>query len=174
MTSAHGSTRAGRTAAGADGDGGGTPSPGTGRRVGRFGVVAALNAAVDLGVFTVLRLLRPDPSPTELAVLSGIAVVAALVHSYAWNSRWTFGDQRATSSPAARRAQRLRFAVQGAVNIALGAGVVWAVSRGLDGTSLLPRGVADTVAKLVSMAVASTASFVLMRHLVFRGHRATG
>ncbi|GAA2020120.1 GtrA family protein [Pseudokineococcus marinus] len=140
------------------------------RRVGRFGVVAGLNALVDLGVFAALVALRPSPGPQELAVLSAVAVVAALVHSYVWNSRWTFGDRRARSSLRARRAQRVRFAVQGAVNVALGAGVVWAAATVLDATTL-PRGATDLLAKLVSMAVASTASYLLMHHLVFRGHR---
>jgi len=174
--SAAGKGAAGEGAAGegavgaAPGAGGDAPALGTRRRVGRFGVVAVMNAAVDVGVTTGLVLLRPAPGPRELAVLSGIGVVAALVHSYAWNSRWTFGD-RAADSPSARRAQRLRFAAQGGVNVAVGALVVWSASLGLDRTAVLGPEVSDALAKLLSMATASTVSYLLMRHLVFRGRR---
>ncbi|WP_299036243.1 GtrA family protein [uncultured Pseudokineococcus sp.] len=149
---------------------GDAPQLATRRRVGRFGVVAAMNAAVDVGVTTgLVLLLRPDPSPQELAVLSAAGVVAALVHSYAWNSRWTFGDRAAGPSRSDRRAQRLRFALQGGANVAVGALVVWAASRVLDGTTPLPPDAADALAKLLSMVTASTVSYLLMHHLVFRG-----
>ena len=54
----------------------------------RFGVVGALNFAVDYGLF--LLLLKVVELP--LLAANSIAVLVAASHSYLWNKHWTFQD----------------------------------------------------------------------------------
>lgn len=137
------------------------------QRVRRFTMVAAGNAVVDLGVFNLLVLINPSRSPEVLVLYNTISVVAALLNSYLWNSRWTFGD-RSASDAASRRRQRTLFLGQAAVNLAVNNVTIYAVSFLLQPFAGLSAAAVSNIAKVFAMLAASATSYVLMRRLVFR------
>jgi putative flippase GtrA len=60
------------------------------------------------------------------------------------------------------------FAAQAALSIGVGSLVLWLVARGLVSYEALSPLVAGNAAKIVSMIVGSTTSFVILRFFVFR------
>lgn len=132
----------------------------------RFLTVGLGNAIVDLGVLNALLLLRPTTSQVGLVVDNSIAVALAIANSYYWNSRWTF---RGTATGSRR--ETLLFVAQAIVNILINNAALLFVS-GLLPVSHSPHFLIESnIAKLVAMALSSTASFVFLRILVFVGQQ---
>lgn len=131
-----------------------------------FASVGLSNAIVDLGVFNLILLVAPSRAPVRLAAYNTIAVVAAIVNSYVWNSRLTFRGRTAQRGGALWR-QRLLYAVQGVINILLNDVIVGFASGILDTTDLSTP-VANNLAKVFAMGSSSFLSFLIMHFLVFR------
>ncbi len=128
----------------------------------QFSLVGASNALVDLGVLNLLLLVEPTRSPGRLVLFNALALILANLNSYLWNTLWTF---RHRANHDAR--QLGLFVGQAALNVAVGSLLLWLSAHWLLAyTSLSPR-VGGNVAKVVSMVVASTVSFVLLRSYVF-------
>ncbi|HEX6710224.1 MAG TPA: GtrA family protein [Rubrobacter sp.] len=135
----------------------------TGLKYAQFSLVGASNALVDLGTLNLLLLALPTQSPATLVLYNLLALVLANANSYVWNSMWTF---RHHARHDARQVGM--FAAQAALGIGVGSLVLWLVARGLVSYEGLSPLVAGNAAKLVSMAVGSTTSFVILRFFVFR------
>ena len=146
-------------------------APGHGTRISRFAVVGAMNAGVDLAVFNLLLFLFPDPSPTMLVVYNTCAVVAALTNSYLWNRHWTFRERR-PRAPGRPWRQRLLFALQGGVNIAVNDAAVVGLSVLISWFGV-QSALAANSAKVIAMLVASSISYWLLHRFVFVRKRAT-
>lgn len=138
------------------------------RQLLRFGAVGVMNGVIDLGVFNLLTIARPTHSSAVLAAYNTVAVVGAIANSYFWNSRWTFGRYRIDQRGGARNRRRALFLAQGVFNIGVNDAVVVALAAFFGAFKVLPAAVANNMAKLVAMLVASLASFAAMRLLVFR------
>ena len=82
--------------------------------------------------------------------------------SYLWNTSWTF---KRRSSHGAKPVGM--FAAQAALSIGVGTLVLWVVARGLAAYASFPPLVGGNIAKLSSMLVGSTTSFLLLRTFVF-------
>jgi glycosyltransferase involved in cell wall biosynthesis/putative flippase GtrA len=140
-------------------------APGHPTRISRFAAVAAMNAGVDLAVFNLLLLLDPSPSPAMLVTYTTCGVIAGITNSYIWNSRWTFGDRR-RGGRGGRWRQRLLFALQGGVNVAVNDVTVLGLSM-LTSWFGIGSALATNGAKLIAMLAASTVSYLLMHRFVF-------
>jgi hypothetical protein len=64
------------------------------------------------------------------------------------------------------------FTVQGLLNAGLGSLLLWLVAHGLGAHTDLSPLLSGNVAKVVSMAVASTLSFLFLRFFLFRPKKA--
>ncbi len=137
-----------------------------GKRFSKFTVVGFSNFVVDLGILNLFLWLAPTREPYLLALYNGVAVVAANANSYVWNTLWTFRGRAKRGSR-----QRVLFALQALLGVAVGSGLFWALVRLLLVRTDLPAYAAGNVAKIVSVMVASTISFFLMRYLVFSRKR---
>lgn len=137
-----------------------------GLRFSKFTVVGMTNAAVDIGVLNLFLWLQPTRNPWELAIYNGIALVLANANSYVWNTQWTF---RGRAEGSMR--QRTLFALQALVNIGVSNGLFWALIRPLLTETEVPAYLVGNVAKVISVVVASTLSFFIMRYLVFSRRR---
>ncbi len=137
-----------------------------GKRFSKFTVVGLGNFVLDLGVLNLFLWLTPTREPYLLALYNGVALVAANVNSYVWNALWTFRG-RAERGPR----QRVLFALQALLGVAVGSGLFWVLVRFLLVQTDLPAYAAGNVAKVVSVIVASTISFFLQRYLVFSRKR---
>lgn len=135
-------------------------------RFSKFSMVGVLNAAVDIGVLNLFLWLQPTREPGLLFLYNGVALVLANANSYVWNTLWTF---RGRSEPGFR--QTTLFILQAFVNIAVSNGIFWALIRPLLTDTDIPAYLVGNVAKIISILVASTMSFFLMRYLVFSRKR---
>jgi putative flippase GtrA len=139
----------------------------TGVKFARFSLVGASNTAVDVGAFNLLLLLWPTQSPGLLVAYNVAALVLANANSYLWNTLWTFRDE------ARHDARQVGlFTAQGLLNVGVGNALLWLVAHGLGAHTDLSPLISGNVAKAVSMVVASTASFLLLRLFVFRPKKA--
>lgn len=129
----------------------------------RFSLVGLSNAIVDLGILNLLLFLYPTDDPPILILDNTIAVAAAILNSYIWNSRWTFRP----ASTGSRR-EHILFVAQGLLNVVVNDLVLLAMANFLEPREDVGYLVISNVAKIVAMITASTLSFVLLRTVVFR------
>jgi putative flippase GtrA len=141
----------------------GEPLPETGVKYAQFSLVGISNAMVDLGVLNLLLLIYPTSSPEILVLYNLVALTLTNVNSYVWNTLWTFRDH------ARHDAKQVgAFGLQAAVGIGVGTIVLWLVAHGLVAYANFPPLIGANVAKLTSMLVGSTTSFVLLHFFIFR------
>jgi putative flippase GtrA len=95
-----------------------------------------------------------------------LSVLAAVVNSYIWDSRWAFRGGAAHHGRKAAR-QRLLFVAQSGANIGINDGVVAVLAPALLALQFLPVAGAENLAKLAGMSSASLFSFVVLRLVVF-------
>lgn len=137
-----------------------------GLRFSKFTIVGLSNAVVDFGVLNLFLWLAATRDPWQLAIYNGIALVLANMNSYVWNTRWTFRGRAERS-----RRQRVLFTLQALVNIGVSNGLFWVLIRPVLIYTEVPTYLAGNVAKIISVLVASTISFFIMRYLVFSRKR---
>ncbi len=117
---------------------------------------------MDFGVLNLLLLLWPTRSPEILVAFNAVALVLTNANSYLWNTLWTFRHQ------ARHDAKQVGlFSAQGLLNVAVGGLLIWLVAHLLVAYTSLSPLVGGNVAKVVSMVVASTMSFLFLRFFVF-------
>jgi len=137
--------------------------PESGVKYAQFSLVGASNALVDLGTINLLLLIWPTREPGLLVLYNLLALTLTNANSYLWNTLWTFKHH-------ARHDGRQvgMFVAQATLSIGVGSLVLWLVARGLVSYEGLSPLVAGNAAKIVSMIVGSTTSFVILRFFVFR------
>jgi putative flippase GtrA len=141
-----------------------------GVRFSKFTVVGFSNAVVDIGTLNLFLWLASTRDPAVLALYNGVGLVLANLNSYFWNTRWTF-RHRAKRRDAR---QRLLFTVQALFNIGVSNGLFYALVHPILVYTDVPAYLAGNVAKVISVAVASTLSFFVLRYLVFSRKRRFG
>jgi Predicted membrane protein len=132
----------------------------------QFILIGMTNAAVDLGSLNLLLLLFPTRLHVLLILYNTIAYILTIINSYLLNSKITF---RKSSDRTIR--QKLLYLVAVLIcflisNLVFFIGLV-SVEQLIEKAWL-----AQNIAKLLSMALSSLASFLLMKYLVFRGKEA--
>jgi putative flippase GtrA len=137
-----------------------------GVRFSKFSVVGAVNAVVDIGVLNLLLFLGPTRDPTTIVLYNAVALVLANLNSYVWNSLWTFKGRAAFDSY-----QTMAFLGQALINIGISSALFYVLVRPVMVNTEVSAYVAGNVAKIVSISVASTVSYFLMRYLVFSSKR---
>jgi putative flippase GtrA len=134
-----------------------------GVRFSKFTLVGFANAVVDIGTLNLFLWLAPTRDPSLLALYNGVALVLANLNSYFWNTRWTFRGRAQRRDPR----QRLLFTLQAIFNICISNGLFFVLIRPVLIYTDIPAYLAGNVAKLISVVVASTISFFLLRYVVF-------
>ena len=137
-----------------------------GKRFSKFSLVGISNAAIDIGVLNLFLWLAPTREVTLLVIYNGVALILANLNSYAWNTLWTF---RGRAEHDMR--QIILFGLQALVNIGISNGLFWALIRPVIIYTEVPTYLAGNVAKIISVTVASTISFFIMRYVVFSRRR---
>jgi putative flippase GtrA len=126
-----------------------------------------LNAAVDIGTLNLFLLFLPTREAYVLALYNGVALLLANVNSYVWNTRWTFRGRAKRNNYR----QRTLYALQILVNISVSNTLFFMLIRPVLIYTDVPTYLAGNVAKIVSVAVASTISFFFLRYVVFTRRR---
>jgi putative flippase GtrA len=137
-----------------------------GKRFSKFSIVGLSNAALDIGILNLFLWLEPTREVTLLVIYNGIALVVANLNSYVWNTLWTF---RGRAEHDLR--QIVLFGLQVLVNIGISNGLFWALIRPVIVYTEVPTYLAGNVAKIISVTVASTISFFIMRFVIFSRRR---
>jgi putative flippase GtrA len=138
----------------------------SGKRFSKFSLVGLSNAATDIGVLNLFLWLEPTREVTLLVLYNGVALVLANLNGYIWNTLWTF---RGRAEHDVR--QIVLFALQVLVNIGISNGLFWALVHPIIVYTEVPTYLASNVAKIISVTVASTISFFIMRYVVFSRRR---
>lgn len=133
-----------------------------GVRFSKFSVVGFANAVVDFAVLNLLLWLYPTGDAGQIVLYNLAALVAANVNSYFGNSFWTF-----RGSVERNRRETILFVLQAGLNVAVSTGVFWFSVRVVLFYLDLPLYIGENIAKAISVVVASTMSFFIMRYLVF-------
>ena len=137
-----------------------------GKRFSKFSIVGLSNAAIDIGVLNLFLWLEPTREVSLLVLYNGVALVLANVNSYLWNTLWTF---RGRAEHDVR--QIVLFTLQVIVNIVISNTLFWALIRPVIVYTEVPTYLAGNTAKIISVIVASTISFFIMRYVVFSRKR---
>jgi putative flippase GtrA len=137
-----------------------------GVRATKFSLVGAINAAVDVTVLNALIWIYPPEENFQLVIYNGAALVAANLNSYFLNTRWTFRERAEHTVE-----QKVMFAVLAGINIAVASGVFWLMVRVVFQATDFALFLEANAAKAISMVVASTLSFFIMRYVVFKRTR---
>ena len=137
-----------------------------GIRFSKFTVVGLSNALVDIGTLNLFLWLASTREPLELALYNGVALVLANINSYVWTFRG-----RAQSN---NFRQRALFTLQAILNICVSNGLFFVLVRPILVYTEVPAYLAGNVAKVISVVVASTLSFFVLRYLVFSRKRRFG
>ncbi|AUW93009.1 GtrA family protein [Sulfobacillus sp. hq2] len=124
------------------------------------------NAVIDLLFFNGLYWLFPTRNVDQLVVYNTIAVIAAILNSYIWNSRWTFRHQVRSKGKDAVR-QRVLFVIQSVINIVVNDLILWVIAPLVLEVHIIPHVMANNIAKLAAMFLASLTSFIMMKLFVF-------
>ena len=147
--------------------------PSLARQIVRFALIGGSNVVIDFGVYNLLLVVAPSRNPDTLVVYNTIAVICALTNSYFWNKSWTFRSQRLSGSgPVRLWRERLLFVAQGVLNVVVNDLVLAGVTVVLNRNDLLSAYLANNLAKVVGVLVASSVSFLAMRFVVFASGRA--
>ncbi len=133
---------------------------------GQFVFVGLGNAVVDLIFFNGLYFLFPTRNVDQLVLYNTVSVIAAILNSYVWNSRWTFRTQVRTQGKDALR-QKVLFVIQSLINIVVNDLILWVIAPMVLEVHAIPHVMANNIAKLVAMFLASLTSFVMMKLFVF-------
>jgi putative flippase GtrA len=139
-------------------------------RFSKFTVVGFANAVVDIGTLNIFLWLASTRDPSVLTLYNGVALVLANLNSYVWNTRWTFRSRAKRRDPR----QRVLFALQALANISVSNGLFFVLIRPVLVYTDVPAYLAGNVAKIISVVVASTLSFFVLRYLVFSRKRRFG
>ena len=139
-------------------------------RFSKFTIVGFINAFVDIGTLNLFLWFASTRDPSVLALYNGVALVLANVNSYLWNTRWTFKGRAKRHDPR----QRTLFTAQALFNICVSNGLFFMLIRPVLIYTEISAYLAGNVAKLISVAVASTISFFLLRYVVFSRKRRFG
>ena len=102
-------------------------------------------------------------SPELLVVYNVGALILANANSYLWNTLWTFRHQAQHDAK-----QVSLFTAQGLLNAGVGSLLLWLTAHGLRFYTDLSPLISGNVAKVGSMVVASTMSFLFLRFFAFR------
>jgi putative flippase GtrA len=140
-----------------------------GKRFSKFSVVGLSNAVIDIAVLNLFLWLEPTREVSLLVLYNGVALVLANVNSYFWNTLWTF---RGRAEHDAR--QIALFSLQVLVNIGISNGLFWLLVHPTIVYTDVPAYLASNVAKIISVTVASTVCFFIMRYVVFSRRRWLG
>lgn len=125
----------------------------------RFTAVGIGNSVVDAAVFTLIVILLDWNSGAPAVLASSIGFLSGAIHSYAWNSRFTFGRTYERGSMGAMT----RFLATVSIGAAIAAIVFALVAAGWSHQESRL-----VVAKVVATAAAMGWNFSIMRYWVFR------
>jgi len=132
----------------------------------KFVFVGFGNAIIDLGVFNGLYFIAPTHNVKRLVVYNTLAVGSAILNSYIWNSRWTFRQQVRKKGPGAAR-QRVLFLIQSLINLVVNDLILGFIAPWIADTHAIDPVLANNIAKLLAMFLASLTSFLMMKLVVF-------
>jgi putative flippase GtrA len=131
----------------------------------RFSLIGAMTGAHDIIVLNLLLQLWRHANAWDLILINSLAYSVAVLNSYVWNARLTFGRE---SSFNAR--EKAYFAAQALVSLLISNGV-FLLFLYLLGLSPLPLWLVQNGAKGISMALSSLCSFFFMKIYVFKVKR---
>ncbi|TWT01569.1 GtrA family protein [Planomicrobium sp. CPCC 101079] len=128
----------------------------------QFSIIGIANAVVDIGSLNLLLFFFPTDERWMLSILNTIAYSLAVANSYIWNSLITF---RHAAEGSAK--QRIGFVLQGGFSLLINTGIFLAANEILKLFGI-PDWLRYNLAKGIAMFSSFTASFFMIKYLVFK------
>jgi putative flippase GtrA len=128
----------------------------------KFSVIGIFNGGIDLLALNVLIWMWHPQNVIGLTLINSFAYVLAVLNSYYWNSRLTFGRNALFTSNV-----KVKFAAQAAVSLLISNGVFLVSVNGFE-LFPIPLWIVHNASKGLSMAISSTCSYFFMKYVVFK------
>lgn len=131
----------------------------------QFSTIGISNAIVDIALLNILLWIWPTTDSQFLLIFNTFAYTCAIINSYIWNTKYTFSHRAYFN-----KTQLGWFIVQAFIALLINNGTfiglmdIFTVQTVINIPSFLAR----NIAKGMAMFLSSTASFFLMRYLVFK------
>lgn len=127
----------------------------------QFSIIGIMNAFIDIFSLNLFLFLYPSEQGAVLVLFNTAAYTLAVSNSYFWNSRLTFKE--------GRKAERVKltFVIQALISLMISNAVFIGSVYLLSFTTLQPF-LVHNLSKALAMVLSSGASFLFMKHLVFR------
>jgi putative flippase GtrA len=133
----------------------------------RFNVVGVAGFTVQLGVAWFLAVVsgfsRTGPASWQLAVITAVAVEAAILHNFYWHERWTWADRPVAGRDRLTRLVRFHL-TNGLVSIVGNLSIVFVLSLVVSGFS---RTFGLLAANAIAVVACSLVNFAAGDRLVF-------
>ncbi|GAA5417134.1 hypothetical protein Pryu01_02195 [Paraliobacillus ryukyuensis] len=130
----------------------------------QFSAIGISNAAVDILSLNLLLIIWPTTDATILLLFNTISYTLAIINSYIWNTKYTFKHHAFFS-----KRELLLFIGQAIIALGISNLVFLGIFELLEFQSLIdiPIFVIQNISKGAAMFLSSTASFILMKFIVF-------
>lgn len=128
----------------------------------QFSMIGFSNAAIDIGTLNLLLILFHTDDRVWLITFNTIAYTLAVANSYFWNASFTF---KRTAKGNGR--QRILFIVQGIISLGVN-NLMFVVFNEVLKWIGIPSWLLYNISKGIAMALSFTASFFMMKYLVFK------
>ncbi|WP_117168956.1 GtrA family protein [Paraliobacillus sediminis] len=131
----------------------------------QFSTIGISNAVVDISLLNILLWIWPTTDSQFLLIFNTFAYTCAIINSYIWNTKYTFSHRAYFN-----KKELGWFIIQAFIALLINNGTfiglmdIFAVQTVINIPSFLAR----NIAKGMAMFLSSTASFFLMRYLVFK------
>ncbi|QDP41023.1 GtrA family protein [Radiobacillus deserti] len=136
-----------------------------GGQVLQFSFIGLTNAIVDLASLNLFLWIWPTEEAGLLLLFNTISYTLAIINSYFWNAKYTFGHHAKTDTR-----EISLFIIQAIIALGISnavfIGLMWVFH--LPGMMYFPLFIESNISKAMAMILSSTTSFFLMKFFVFR------
>lgn len=134
----------------------------------QFSTIGLSNAIVDIALINILLWIWPTTEATLLLTFNTFAYTCAIINSYIWNTKYTFSHRAHFN-----KKELVWFISQALIALLINNGIFIGLMEVLIDKSfiVIPTFIAQNVAKGIAMLLSSTASFFMMKYLVFNKER---
>lgn len=131
----------------------------------QFSAIGGSNAFVDIVSLNVLLGIWPTNDPTLLILFNTISYTLTIINSYIWNTKYTFRHRAYFN-----RKEIMLFIGQAIIALGISNLVFLGIFSALDVQTFIsfPQFIYQNIAKGSAMFLSSTASFFLMKFMVFK------
>ncbi len=133
-------------------------------QIGKFVSVGVANTIIDIGVFSLLKLLTGITIGFRIAGINMVGFAIAVIHSYLWNKFWTFGKRERTGAGS----EFLQFFLISVIGIMINSGIIYVLTTLVGPQFGVTKNLWATTAKIIATPISMTWNFIGYKLIVFK------